>query len=414
MSEPVVIVGLGAEGLKGLGPGALDAIRGATFIAGGRRHLRFLGPTRAETFPITDQVEPLLRRLANRRPDERCVVLASGDPLFYGIGHTISETLGREQVRVEPTISSMQLAFARTGLSWQEASIGSVHGRELAAGLLPLLGRRRIGVFTRDGESPSEIAQFFVDRGLNDYDSWVCENLGTSEETVISGSIETLIGRRFSTLNVLVLARRKRGESKESTNPSSRLEMSDDGFAQPESGPILLTNPDVRSLVARRFRGLRSGPVWDIGAGLGGVAVELARAYPNSEIVAVERSPRELEFLKTNRLRFEVYNLRVREGEAPGCLREEPPPAGVFLGGSGGQLDEILDLVIERLLPGGRFVGNFVGLENLVRVLERLKTTGWPVALHEVQISDGRPLGGLTTFVPQRPVWMVRSDHPED
>ena len=406
MSEPVVIVGLGADGLDGLSPRALVAVRGASFLAGGRRHLRLIGPTVAETFPITDNIEALVGRLACRGPEERCVVLASGDPLFFGIGHRILEALGRDQVRVEASISSMQLAFARVGLSWHDAAIASVHGRPLKPTLLPLLGHPKIGLFTRDGDSPSEIAGFFLAHGLQgEYDTWVCENLNSPDEAVIPSTLSDLIGRRFDDLNVLVLCR-------QTTPPGVIPVPRDDAFAVPQTGPVLLTHQDIRALVLRRFRGLGAGPIWDIGAGLGGVSVELARQFPDNEIVAFERSPVRLEFLRTNRRKFEAFRVRVVEGEASECLIGEESPVGVFLGGSGGKLDAILGLVTEKLRPGGRFVANFVGLENLASVLDRLRRVGWPSELTQVQVSEGRPLAGLTTLVPERPVWIVTAVKP--
>jgi len=405
MSEPVAVIGLGAEGLVGLSPRSLDALRRATFLAGGRRHLRLAGPTDAETFTVTDNVGSLIARLSGRESSERCVVLASGDPLFYGIGHRIVEALGRDQVRLEPAVSSLQLAFARAGLSWHDAAVASVHGRPLKSTLLPLLGRAKIGLFTRDGGGPAEVARFFVDRGLSDYHAWVCENLNAPDEAIISADLPSLCGRRFADLNVLILLRP--GEP-----DSYPVELSDDAFARPETGSVLLTHEDVRALVLRRFRGLSGGTIWDVGAGLGGVAVELARGFPGSEVVAVERSASQVALLRVNRARFAAFNLRVLEGEAPDCLRGEEPPSAVFLGGTGGHLDAILDLVADRLRPGGRVVANFVGLENLTTALARLRALGWPADLREIRVSQARPLAGLTTFLPLRPVWIVRADRP--
>ncbi len=176
---------------------------------------------------------------------------------------------------------------------------------------------------------------------------------------------------------------------------------------------MLLTHADVRAIVVARFHTLPEGPIWDIGAGLGGVAIELARAFPESEVVASERSQAQLGYLRTNRARFEAYNLRVVAGEAPECLSGEDRPAGVFLGGSGGRLDPLLDLLCKRLLPGGVLVANFVGLENLSRALERLRSEGWTTALTQLQISQSRPLAGLTVLAPQHPVWVVHAFRPQ-
>jgi precorrin-6Y C5,15-methyltransferase (decarboxylating) len=411
MSEPVDILGMGAEGPSSLNETARGRLAAATFLAGGRRHLELVGPGAAERFALVANLSELLERLRGRRADERCVVLASGDPLFYGIGHRLGSELGRDQIRVEPSISSMQLAFARVGLSWHDASLASVHGRDLESTLRPLLGRPRIGLFTRDGASPSKVASFLVERGLDDYTAWVGERLGTSAERMTRGPIPELIGRSFDDLNYLILERAKPAEP-EGGNRSRSITAPDVHFSQPASGPILLTHEDIRAVTLTRFRDVPGGPIWDVGAGLGGVSIDLAHAFRGSEVVAFERSSTQLAHLIENRKRFGAYNLRVVEGEAPGCLVGEARPSAVFLGGTGGWLDAILDVVLERLAPGGVLVANFVGLENLARFRERVDREGWAIDLVQVQINQARPLGGLTTFVPLRPVWVARSARP--
>jgi precorrin-6Y C5,15-methyltransferase (decarboxylating) len=405
MSRPVRILGIGADGVPGLPARTRDEIAAATFLAGGRRHLEMVGETRAETFVVTNNLPELADRLAQRGEDERCVVLASGDPMFFGIGHFLGERLGRDQISAEPTVSSMQLAFARAGLPWHDATVASIHGRPFESSLLPLLGRPKIGLFTRDGDDPSRVARFFADRGLRDYLAWVGEDLGSADERVTSLPIEELLGRRFRDLNVLLLLR----TSSPDLTGLPPAGIPDDAFAGPDSGPLLLTHADVRAVTLARFRDLPDGPIWDLGAGLGGVAVELSRAFPAREVVAVERDARRLDDLRANRSRLEAHNMRVVSGEAPEVLSGEAPPAAVFLGGSGGRLDDILDLVTSRVVAGGVFVGNFVGLENLTACLARLKAAGWPTELTQVQISRGTPLAGLTSLVPLRPVWIVRA-----
>jgi precorrin-6Y C5,15-methyltransferase (decarboxylating) len=412
MSRPVAIVGIGADGLAGLSPRARSAVASATFLAGGRRHLELAGSPPVTSFTITNNLEELVERLLARAPEERCVVLASGDPLFYGIGHLLTHSLGSDQVVVEPALSSLQLAFARAGVSWHDAAIASVHGRPLKETLLPLLGKPKIGLFTQDGTSPSAVAHFLIDRDLHDYEAIVGENLGANDERVSRFPLPDLAGRTFGPLNILILLREP-GSARGPDLAGERAGCIPDAlFAQPEKPPILLTHADVRAIVVGRFEGLPAGPLWDLGAGLGGVAVGLARAFPAREVVAAERSPEQASYLRTNRLRFRAYNLRVVEGIAPACLGGEADPAGVFLGGSGGHLDAIFDSLARRLLPRGILVANFVGLENLGRALERLRQAGWPHELSQVQISPGQDLAGLTVLTPQRPVWVVRASRP--
>lgn len=403
---------MGAEGLPGLSPAGREAITAATFLAGGRRHLALVGSTAAETFAIADNIPALVDRLRARGPGERCVVLASGDPLCFGIGQRLGEALGRADIRVEPAVSSLQLAFARAGVPWQDAAIASIHGRPLAATLLPLLGRPRIGLFTHDGASPAAVASFFLDRGLDDYRAWVGERLGSADERVFAGPIAELTGRTFDPLNFLVLERPAPTFTLGSMPRLASSGLPDELFARPDAGPVLLTHADVRAVVVARFHGVPAGPIWDVGAGLGGVAIELARALPAAEVYAFERDAGRLDLIRRNRARFGAWNVTVVPGEAPGCLAGAPDPAGVFLGGTGGRLDPILDAALARLRPGGVLVGDFVGLENLGRCLERLKGASWPVRVSQVQLAHGRDLAGLTVLTPERPVWVVRAIRP--
>src|SRR5262249_21306660 len=154
-------------------------------------------------------------------------------------------------------------------------------------------------------------ARFFVDRGLDDYTAWVAERLGTTSDRVERGPILSLLGKTFDPLHFLILERNERRGSVFYWVESRPVLIPGDGFAQPETGPVLLTHADVRSITLSRFRDASGGPIWDIGAGLGGVAVDLARAFPGSEVVAFERSEAQRAYLRENRLRFAAYNLRV-------------------------------------------------------------------------------------------------------
>ena len=413
MSRPVHILGIGADGVESMSPKARAALAAASFVAGGTRHLALARPAGVETFAVTDNLTDLARRLGGRGPDERCVVLASGDPLFFGIGGFLRARLGPDDLVVEPAVSGMQLAFARVGIPWQDAAIASVHGRALAPTLLPLLGRREIGLFTQDGTSPSQVAEFLLARGPDDYTAWVCEDLGTADERVTRLGIADLPGRRFGDLNIVILARGS-GDREETGLPGGdRVALPpDDRFAQPGTGPVLLTHADVRAVALSRFHGLPDGPLWDIGAGLGGVAVGLANQFRDREVVAVERSPTQAEYLRANRRRFQAWNMRVVEGTAPDALDGEESPAGVFVGGSGGRLDPILDLVTRRLGAGGVLAANFVGVENLARTLERLRAAGWSPDVTHLQVGIGESLAGLTVISPLRPVWVIRAARP--
>ncbi|MDB5350453.1 MAG: precorrin-6y C5,15-methyltransferase (decarboxylating), CbiE subunit,precorrin-6Y [Planctomycetota bacterium] len=416
MPRPVHIIGLGADGLAGLTPRLREAIASAEFLAGGKRHLALLGPTGAETLAITTNFIELAERLRCRGQDERCVVVGSGDPLFFGIGRFLGDKLGRDQIRIDPSLSSMQLAFARAGLPWDDAVMASIHGRDLAATLLPLLGKPTIGLLTHDGESPAAIAAFFLDRGLVNYEAYVGENLGSEHECWTTAPMDELRDRQFAALNVVILHRKLGRPDVAPWDPPSGTGVGpgipDLLFEQPKDGPILLTHADVRAIAVSRFRILPAGPILDVGAGLGGVSIELARAFPDRAILAVERSPTNVTYLHANRTKFAAWNLRIVLGEAPACLPADEQVAGLFLGGTGGHLDGILTDAIDRLKIGGTLVGNFVGLENFAKTMQRLREANWKPEATQVQVSHARPLADLTTFVPLRPVWIVKAVKP--
>jgi precorrin-6Y C5,15-methyltransferase (decarboxylating) CbiT subunit len=189
----------------------------------------------------------------------------------------------------------------------------------------------------------------------------------------------------------------------------------DESFARPDSGPEVMTRQEVRSVILAKLLGA-TGPgdtVWDVGAGLGTVSVEVAVLRPHVEVVAVERDPARAALLRENRDRFGAYNIRVVEGSAPEALHDETErPRRVFLGGSGGRLAELLDLVAEHLHDGGRLVAAFVTLEHLGTALERVRGWGWPREVTEVHVARGDALAGLTGLKPQRGVFLVRADKP--
>jgi precorrin-6Y C5,15-methyltransferase (decarboxylating) len=342
-------------------------------------------------------------------------VLASGDPLFYGIGRFLAERF--DGLRFEPAVGSMQLAFARLGLPWQDAVIASIHGRDLRSTLLPLLGKT-MGLFSHDGGSPAAVARFlarYVDPAT-DYAAAVAEDLGGPAERLTRGPLVDFLDRRFGPLNVMVLLPRPELHGPAVRHFRAQVPgAADDRFLRPVEQAEVMTRQEVRAVVLAKLLGPTDpgDPVWDIGAGLGTVAIEVAVLRPEVEVLAVERDPARADFLRHNRDRFGALNVRVLEGEAPAALADEPEtPRYVFLGGSGGRLTEILDLVRGRLRPGGRLLATFVTLENLALVSQRLRDWGWRTEVVEVHVARSDPLAGLTGLKPLRGVFVVSADKP--
>jgi precorrin-6Y C5,15-methyltransferase (decarboxylating) len=418
MEQRIDVIGVGAEGPAGLRPGLVERIRAADFLAGGERHLGYFPSAPGERFVIKNNVVELLAELRQRLGKQRCVVLASGDPMFHGIGITVAERFGREQVWVEPAVSSMQLAFARAGWPWEMAALATVHGRTLRPNLLPLLSRDLIGLFTQDGDSPAAVARFFLGHGVPGFEAVVGENLGGPDERVTHWpDLHQLTEQRFAPLNYLLLHRTEWPveDIDVISNRSLVPGVPDETFARPQSGPEVMTRQEVRAVVLAKLLGPMdpAATAWDIGAGLGTVSVEAAVLRPDVELVAVERDPSRAALFRENRHRFGAYNIRVVEGSAPEALHGETErPLRVFVGGSGGRLPAILDLVAGRLRDGGRLVAAFVTLEHLLTALERVKGWGWSWEVTEVHVARSDTLAGLTGLKPQRGIFLVRADRP--
>ena len=419
MGPRIDVIGIGADGPAGLRPDQVERICTADFLAGGERQLAYFPSARGQRFTIKSNTLDLVSELKARLGKQRCVVLASGDPMFYGVGTSLlAGRLGREVVRIEPAVSSMQLAFARAGWSWQHAALASIHGRNLRTTLLRLLGVGLIGLFTQDGESPAAVARFFLQFGLGGYEAVVGENLGGPDERVTYwADLHRLADQRFAPLNYLILRHRDwPGDEYEIAHNRTLVPgVPDEVFSRPDAGPEVMTRQEVRAVVLAKLLGPTQpgDTAWDVGAGLGTVSVEVAVLRPHVEVVAVERDPARAALLRQNRERFGAYNIRVVEGTAPEALASEPErPSLVFVGGSGERLPAILDLVADRMREGGRLVAAFVTLEHLLTALDRVRGWGWPVDVTEVGVARGDTLAGLTGLRPHRGVFLVSADRP--
>jgi precorrin-6B C5,15-methyltransferase / cobalt-precorrin-6B C5,C15-methyltransferase len=418
MSQLIEVIGMGADGVAGLRPGSLERIRTADFLAGGERNLSHFPDAVGQRFVLKDNLIALLEELDHRAGSQRCVVLASGDPLFYGVGTYILRVLGRERVHIEPAMSSMQLAFAHAGLSWQDASLASIHGRDLRTALLPLLGRHKIGLFTQDGNSPAAVVEFFGRFELADhYQAWLGENLGTPEERIThTQTLADFRQQRYAPLNYLILHRKSfSAEPAEIQRHRSLVPgVPDDAFAHaPDDANF--TRQEIRAVLLSKMAGLlRPGDtVWDIGAGLGTVSIEVAVLRPDVEVIAVEEDTDRARYLRQNRELFDAYNMRIVEGPAPAVLSiEYTSPRVIFLGGSGRNFMLILDEVEEKLRAGGRFLANFVTLENLANALQRFRAKGWRTDVTEVRIAHSDLLGMHTSMRPDRTIYIFAADKP--
>jgi precorrin-6Y C5,15-methyltransferase (decarboxylating) len=408
--HPLVVVGIGHDGPAGLSPEARGHVESARLLAGGRRHLDFFPHWRGEKIPLGGDVAAFVGMLCSRYRQEKTVVLASGDPLFYGIGRALLEAIPREELLFFPQVSSVQLAFARVKETWHDARVVSVHGRPLDALTAPVQMREpKIAVLTDGNNNPAAIAGLLRDLGAaEEYVLWVCENLGGPDERTSLHAPARLHEETFSPLNVVILLRT--GTKAEARDPSlvPLLGIPESALLH-QAGPRgMITRREVR-LLALCYLELQHGDVlWDVGAGSGSVALEAARLSPSLTIFAVERDAAAFARLEANVSQFGAGRVQTVCAEAPEGLATLPDPVAVFIGGSGGRLADILGTVRERLGPGGRVVLNCITLENFSCGWDALAKLGLEPEATAVQLARSRPLGRLHGMEPDNPIFILR------
>ena len=399
MDERIWVIGLGDDGRRGLTTDLMQRIEEAQLLVGGERHLAFFPEFKGRKLLWKSPFAQVVAEIAKARVDERVVVLASGDPLFYGVGTYLIKSFGAERVVVCPHLSSVQLAFARAGESWQDARILSLHGRAMAGLAQKIDGTAKVALLTDAVNTPGAIAQYLLAYGMEEYEAFVAENLGGSDERTGWYRLVDMVNVVFSPLNVVLLRQ---------TAPRLRypLGILDEEFAQRKPDRGLITKREIRVLSLAELQ-LSSGDVlWDIGACTGSVSIEAILQTPDLRVFAIEKNPADLVNLRANQVKFRTDFVAV-EGKAPQMLDEFPDPNAVFIGGSGGELVELLELCVARLRPGGRIVVNAATLETVYHAYETMKRLGLQVSLQLVQTARSKPILNLTRFEGMNPVYLV-------
>jgi precorrin-6Y C5,15-methyltransferase (decarboxylating) len=405
---PLQVIGLGIEPGGTLSTAARTALDQANVVFGSVRQLAAFPALRGEPRPYPSPLEdlwPQLEALAGRS----IALLASGDPLFYGIGATLLRWLSPRHLVFHPNVTSLQAACARIGRPWDRIECLSLHGRPPGSLRAVLRANRLYALLTDRNSQPDAVAGMLTEAGYGDSMLWVAEDLGLADERVRAFSAADLatITSNFSPLNVVIV---------ETRGPGGRLPefpgIPDDWFetgAEPGTG--LLSKREVRLTILSLLEP-RAGDVgWDVGAGCGGVSVEWARWNPAGEVYAVECHPERLAHLQVNRERFGVIvNLHVVAGTAPAALVELPDPDAVFVGGSQGRLDELLEVAWQRLRPGGRLVASAVTEDSRVDLYRFAGEQ--PATWTELRIARGDYLAGQRVLRPYLPVLLMQLRKP--
>lgn len=393
-----LITVIGLDG-RSLDPRAWEAVAEAALVVGGRRHLDDLGVDIKRSAELSGDLSTSMREI--EASDGPVVVLASGDPGFFGIVRLLEERFGRESLHVIPAVSSVAQAFARAGLRWDDAVTVSAHGRDPRRAVNVCRAHPKVAVLTSPDFGPAELA-----RELTGWKRtfFVAEKLGGVEERISCGSTEEISAGEWGDPNVvLVLEEARLAGEKGWISSGIRSPV---GWALPENEfehrGGMITKKETRALVLAR---LGPGPgdlIWDVGAGSGSVAIECARL--GAATVAVERDGESCEHIRRNTARHNV-SVRLVEGEAPDALRDLPDPDAVFIGGTGGAFEFIVKSCAVRARRS--VVLALVGLERVVPAGLILEDCGFAVETTFLQTSRMTSVGPAHRLSPESAVFVV-------
>ena len=391
----ITVIGIGEDGLDGLSPTARALVDGAEVLIGGERHLDKAPDVQAERLDWSAGFVATLDQI-EARIGQRIVVLASGDPLHFGVGATLIRRFGAERVFVLPAPGAVSLACAHMGWSVPDIQVVTIHGRPIESLNLHLAPNARLVVLARDGDSPAEVAQLLTAKGFGSSRLTVLEHLGGALEQRLEGVAEAWSADTCTDLCTLAIECIAGSDAR----PLSRLAgLPDDAFEHDGQ----LTKREVRAVTLARLAPFPGEVLWDVGAGAGSIGIEWMRANRSNRAVAIERDPGRAARIARNAHALGVPYLKVEQADALAALNSlEGEPDAVFVGGGVGA-PGLLDAAWTRLKPGGRLVANAVTVEGAAELAKMKQEHGGDLIQISVSREDNK-INSLTLFQPMRTV----------
>lgn len=405
----LVIVGIGDDGQEGLTALARQTLTQAEVILGAPSTLKLVQSFSGRKVALDPEMATALKQVRESLGSRRAVLVNSGDPLFYGIARYLCDRLGKEQFEILPHVSSMQLAFARVKESWEEAYLTNLAGRPLESLIDRIRTAEKVGLFSSDEHPPARVAQALLDRGIDYFRAYVCENLGSPDERVTQAELRELVELQFDPLNVLILVRKPNRPDRTGRGAGQHMVFGnpDTAFAQSQPKRGLITHAEVRAIALSQLDIRATSTVWDIGAGSGSVAIEAAQLANQGQVFAIEPEPADVALIQANAESFGVPNIQVAVGRAPEVLEGLPDPDAVFVGGTGRQVDAVLEAAFLHLKEGGRLAVNVATIDGLSTSHVTLKRLADEVAIWQINVSRGIEQMDRVRFESMNPTFLL-------
>jgi precorrin-6Y C5,15-methyltransferase (decarboxylating) len=399
--KPIAIIGMGLSP-QDLTGRHLQIIKQADILVGGGRLLDYFKDSPAHKKIIDKHIHEAVDFIKARMATQSIVVLASGDPLFFGIGSVLVNALGADNVVIYPNISSIAAAFARIKEPWSKVRVLSLHGRRSERELFKALGEENVvAVFTDPARNPAWIAKKLMEENRVDFKIWVLESLGTPAERVNCYRPLQAAAMAYAEPNLVII---KKTTGDQPAEQPLHLGMPEHCYAH-ERG--LITKSEIRAITLAKLRLLPHHILWDLGAGSGSISVEAALLVNRGKVFAVEKNPARIKQIEINKGRFGIANLEILHASAPDGLVQLPHPDRIFIGGGGQALKTIITSAVSYLKPEGRIVMNTVLLPNIQTATSTLVALGFTTDVVQVQINRSRQMPWAERLEAQNPVWIV-------
>lgn len=406
----IYIIGMGVEGKSSLSQKALHIIEKADLLVGGKRHLICFPEFKRKKIIIGSNLNEVINHI-QKGSRKNIVVLATGDPNFFGIADFLIRNLGKNKVEIIPNVSAMQEAFARIKENWNDAKLLTAHGRSVDTD--EIIGRKKVCIFTDPENTPAKIAKALLDKNIKNYTAYVCEDLGTEKEKITQGTLSQISKKKFSPLNVMILIRGQgvKGSRGQGFNPRTLEPLNPPFFGIPDSefshSNGMITKQEIRVISLSKLKLKNDSIVWDIGAGSGSLSIEAALFARNGMVFAVEKEKKRITHIEKNKKKFLTANLEIINKNAPAGLKALPSPDAVFIGGGGKDIYKILALCSKRIKPKGRLVVNAITIETLSSAAAFFKKSGWHIEIISVNIAKTKDITNLNLFNAYNPVFII-------
>lgn len=398
----IKLVGIGMGSIQGMTIEALETCKKADVIIGAKRmveQVEYLG----KTIFVSYKIEVIKEYIEQHREFENIVIVLSGDTGFYSGAKKLIESLAdkkicqREDIEIINGISSVVYFCGKLKMSWEDVTLMSLHGREQNI-IGAIKKKKKVFVLVGERNGIHTICKQLLQFGLDKVMLYVGENLSYPDEKITVGTPHELVEKKFDTLSVLLM------EQKEDCKDIISYGIEDEVFIR---GKVPMTKSEIRSISISKLKLQNDSIVYDIGAGTGSVSIELAMLAENGKVYAIEKKEEAVELIHENKKKFAASNLEIIKGLAPEAMEDLPDPTHVFIGGSSGNLKEIIEQVLKKNQTA-RIVINAIALETISEIMVLIKQCSFQnVDIVTVSIGKAKVLEEYHMMMGQNPVYII-------